>query len=244
MDEMLIKDLVKKNILTVDPNGGRIQLTLDNTSMLTMISRGDGKTGITHPCSPIFDEDRNNVYGLLGKHGKMRDSICKLSHPDQDKIIIEHDVEDFGYPKGITAKQVLEIEGSIFTLSFTHQNNGNQETAVNAGEHCYFDAPQGYKGTLINNIDISRLIEENPNGTGIELLSKNIIQIPGKPKILLQQNGFNKAFIWVGRNKKGIIDKNYICIEPIEFHPDEFGQPKTKIGVGMKRTAWLSFEWS
>ena len=227
--------------LYVSTSGAKITLTLQGIPVLGSFERGDGKTGVTHPCTPIFGPDKKNRFGLK-QHGNMRNENVDVKSI-ADSIIVSHTITDHGYPKGLSVKQIMSVEEGMFTLVMIHTNNGKEHAVVNAGEHCYFDAPNGYSGTKVNGRDITRLIEENADGIAIELLDANTIQIPGKPEIILEQNGFHNAMLWVGKAPGSkAIDAAYICIEPVEDDPNSnfFGSKKSKIPAGQSRSAMFS----
>jgi galactose mutarotase-like enzyme len=225
--------------LSVDPLGAKFEVTLGNEKILTKITRGDGKIGATHPCSPIFDQDLNNVYGL-SRHGNMRNEPCNVSLSKPNEATVKHDVSDPGYPEGMKVEEKLKVENGVFSLQITHRNTGQEKAAVNTGIHCYFAAPEGFTGTKVNGQDITELIKNNPNGTMINLSKENMIEIPGKPTLTLKQNGFNYAFVWTGANPQtGEIDNDYVCIEPIEMPPDRFGSEESMIQQGKERTSSL-----
>lgn len=225
--------------LTVNPLGARINLNLGSSSILTSVTRGDGKLGETHPCTPIFGPDKNNLYGL-SQHGNMRNEICDVTTVG-DTVVVNHDITDSPdrYPQGVRVEQRLNVENGTFTLHMTHTNDGETEAPVNGGEHCYFAAPQGYRGTLINGKDIASLIEAD---TTIPLEASNTIEIPGLPKLTLTQEGFRFAMLWVGRNTQGQADGDYVCIEPVEGNPmgEYFGSPESMIQPGSSRSAQFS----
>lgn len=229
------------DVLTVSSTGAKVEVTLDGVIILGSFNRGDSKSGITHPCTPIFGPDRNNVYGLK-QHGNMRNEECSVSKV-AESIIVSHTITDDGYPQGMMVKQILGIEDNVFSFVMIHTNTGTTKAAVNSGQHCYFDAPQGYKGTKINGKDISHLIEENHDGIAIDLNELNTIEIPGKPGIELTQNGYKKAMLWVGKNPKTKkIDQSYICIEPVEADPNSnyFGSKESRLIPGQTRSAMFS----
>ena len=226
--------------LKVTPLGARIDLTLGNTPILTSVTRGDGKLGETHPCAPIFGPDKNNLYGL-SQHGNMRNELCDVETVGDDTVVVAHSITDSPgrYPQGVRVEQRLHVENGKFTLNMTHTNNGETEAPVNGGEHCYFAAPQGYRGTLINGKDVTALIEAD---TAIPLEASNVIRIPGLPELVLAQEGFHFAMLWVGRNAQGEVDGNYVCIEPVEGDPlgSYFGSSESMIPAHASRTAKLS----
>lgn len=223
----------------VDSQGARIELVLSGIPILTKVTRGDGKVGSTHPCTPIFGPDRNTLFGLA-QHGQMRNDECVVSSPLPSEIHIIHLLTDPNYPRGMEHTQQLKLELGVFSLAMTHHNTGEQSLPVNAGVHCYFHAPQSFSGTKVNGQDISDLIVSNVNGIPIDLLGENTIEISGQPVIKLSQQGFQKAMIWVGRNPQtGAIDQDYVCIEPVEGDPnaDFFGSPASMIEPGRLRSA-------
>ncbi len=231
------------DMLRVEHLGSKIALSLKGVSILDSFNRGDRKNGMTHPCTPVFGPDRKNLYGLK-QHGNMRNELCEVKQI-AESIIISHTITDIGYPEGMIVKQIMSVEDGSFSFVMIHTNTGEIEAAVNAGQHCYFDAPKGYAGTTINGQDITSLIEDNWDGFPIDLEETNTIQIPGKPLIELKQNGFTKAMLWVGKNpetKK--IDGTYICIEPVEGDPtgDFFGSSASMIAPGQSRSAMFSLK--
>lgn len=233
----------KGDVLWVSPHGAKIELKLGGIDILGSFARGDGKQGVTHPCTPIFGPDRNELYRLK-QHGNMRNELIDVKQI-ADNIIVTHRITDIGYPEGMLVKQVMGIEDGVFSLVMIHTNTGKTKSALNIGEHCYFDAPQGYKGTKVNGVDITSLIEENWDGKAIELKDLNIIEIPGKPVIELTQNGFHKAMIWVGKNPDSKeIDKTYVCIEPVEENPagTYFGSKQSYLLPGQSRSGMFSLK--
>lgn len=228
-----------QDFFEINPLGARLKLTLTNNPILVSITRGDGKTGETHPCTPIFGPDKNNLFSLK-QHGEMRNTLCNAEKVG-DTVIVTHDVKDSPgkYPSGMQVKQEISLKDGIFSLVMTHTNTGEKPASVNSGEHCYFNSPQGYKGTRVNGIDVSEYIEKDRT---IPLNDVNVIGIPGMPDLVLTQQGFKYAMLWVGKNSDGEPDKNYVCIEPVEGDPlgDYFGSPESIIAPGETRSAQFS----
>jgi galactose mutarotase-like enzyme len=235
------------DLLIVNPLGGRIRVTLNNTEVLTSITRGDGKLGETHPCTPIFGPDRNDLYSL-SQHGNMRNELCevaRVSEADGDVAIVAHTITDSPdrYPHGVRVEQRLGVKDGVFMLRMTHVNDGEMAAPVNGGEHCYFAAPQGYLGTLINGKDVTALIGAD---SVIPLEASNIINISGLPELVLVQDGFHFVALWVGRNAQDQTDRNYVCIEPIEGDPrgSYFGSSESMIQPHASRVAQFSISVS
>lgn len=232
------------DFLTIEHLGARKLLTLNSTPILIKVNRGDGKVGSTHPCTPIFAADHNHIFDL-NQHGNTRNEECQVEKVNGNEILITHQITDEHYPAGMLIEQQARLKNSVFELQVTHTNTGNQPAPVNTGEHCYFDAPQGYQGTKINDQDVTDWVTEYKNGYPFPLQASNLINIPGKPAIELKQNGFKFAKLWVGMNSKtGKKDTNYICIEPVEDNPDSdfFGSEASMIQPGESRRAELSIK--
>ena len=231
----------QNDLLRVNSLGAKIEVSLGGIPLLGSFSRGDGKVGVTHPCTPIFGPDRKSLYGL-SQHGKMRSEVCIVTNT-KDGFAVSHDITDPGYPAGMKVVQMMSMSDDVFTFEMTHTSTGDKEAAVNAGEHCYFDAPEGYIGTKINGQDVTKLIEDNYDGIAIDLEEKNVIKIPGKPEFELSQQGLKKAVVWVGKNPETkTIDQTYVCIEPVEDDPfgNFFGSPESMIPSGKSRTVRFS----
>lgn len=227
-----------KSELDINPLGALFTLTLNHTPILIPVTRGDGKTISTHICTPNFGKDTTQLYELK-QHGNMRNERCGLTQVSENEICITHKITDNPgkYPAGVITKVDMKLSDTLFTLTLTHTNNGPEPAPVNAGVHCYFNAPLSYLGTKINTQDISSQVEH----TGVLALSpKNLIQIPSMPPIILHQAGFTSLVVWVYQNEKGVCDKNYICIEPVENPPLSFGQDVSMINPGASRTAEFS----
>jgi galactose mutarotase-like enzyme len=223
--------------LIINPLGGKVKLELGNVLILTSVVRGDGKTGETHPCTPIFGPDKKNLYGLI-QHGKTRTEQLEVKKDSENGAIVTHNITDSPdrYPSGVRVEQQLSIKDGRFDFKMTHTNGGTIPAPVNSGEHLYFAAPQGYKGVSLNGKDITALIEAD---TAIPLEAATIIEIPGLPKLRLNQKGFNYVMLWVGKNAEGVRDGNYVCIEPVEGNPSDsyFGSLESIIKPGNSRTA-------
>jgi len=237
----------QRDSLRVDSMGGRITLKLGDVQILTSVTRGDGKKGETHPCTPIFGPDKNNLFGL-SQHGNMRNEQCvatKVSESGNETVIVTHDIADApsSYPQGVKVEQQFSVKDGKFTFRMTHTNNGEEEAPVNSGEHLYFSAPQGFERTLINDVNVTDLIK---NDTAIRIGASSIIKIPGLPELVLDQVGFNYVMLWVGKNADGQPDGDYVCIEPVEGDPENFfGSDESMIPPhGGSRTAWFSISVS
>ena len=232
----------KSSKLTVEHTGARKILELNGEKILTKITRGDGKTGSTHPCTPIFGPDRNNLY-VLNQHGDTRNQPTKVTKTSDNQITITHQINDQGYPSGVTIEQILTLSHCELILKTNHSNSGQKPTFLNYGEHCYFDAPKGFQGTKLNNQDLTDMIKNHKDGVPLPLKPKNTITIPGKPTITLTQKNMNHCMIWVGTSPDlRTKDSNYICIEPVEHNPnsDFFGSADSQIKPSQNRMVEFS----
>lgn len=225
----MLEKLNQKEIpMKINPQGAKIEeLVLGGEPIFYFGLRGDGKTGVTHPCTPNFGKDRTE-YGLI-QHGPMRDSDCKVLIDELNHKKLSYDIVHEKYPTGMNVTQDFLQENEQFILETIHTNNSGQELPVNFGEHCYFATPHGWDGVEVNGINITELVKTN--GT-IKLEDKNIIQIPGKKPFTLEQVGLDYAVVWCYKNEKGESDQNYICIEPLQRPVDSFGAPESIIKNG------------
>jgi galactose mutarotase-like enzyme len=120
------------------------------------------------------------------------------------------------------------LEGKYF-LTTTVLNNSDQNLPVNFAEHFYWHAPNGWEGVKVNGDDVTDVAKKD---SSINLLSENVIEIPGQKHVMLQQKGFSIFRLWAYKNPQtGEYDKNYVCIEPAEGDPNQnfFGSEKSII---------------
>jgi galactose mutarotase-like enzyme len=217
--------------------GALFTLDLHSVPVLIPVTRGDGKSIKTHFCTPNFGKDHSGIFSLK-QHGNMRNEPCEVTAYNS-RIVIHHKITDSPhmYPAGVSVTVTITLENGACIFTITHKNTGKLPAPVNCGVHCYFNAPESYIGTTINGLDISDLVEQTGN---IEFKDSNSIVIPALPALELQQSGFSKAVLWVGENEKGVKDAKYVCIEPVEFLPEEFNKPHTLIQPNTSRTSKFS----
>jgi len=215
--------------MKINSLGAKIEeLNLGGQKILFNGLRGDGKVGITHPCTPNFGKDTTN-YGLP-QHGPMRNSDCKVLIDEENHKKLEYGIIHEKYPVGMNVIQDFLLPDEKFTLETVHTNNSELDLPLNFGEHCYFDAPEGWDGVEVNGVDITNLVKTN--GT-IKLSQKNTIKIPGKKEIILEQVGLDFAVVWCYQNPDTKeFDKNYVCIEPLMRPVDSFGKPESILKKG------------
>lgn len=219
--------------MQINPMGARIErLVLDGFPILVSVERGDGKKASTHPCTPIFGPETTTSFGL-SQHGAMRNSLCEVKYENGRKVELWHAIDEGEYPKGITVKQTFELVDNSFQVMTFHWNNGEETAPVNFGEHLYWNAPYGWEGLEINGKDVTETVKKDGI---IPLGSKTSIKIPGMPEVILGQINLPYANLWAYQDPEtGLYDTHYVCIEPIQYRPEEFGTQKTMI-EGASRT--------
>lgn len=216
--------------LVVDLEGGRIN-SLKNRMVLILGSfeRIDGKRGNTHVCIPNFANDGVKKYGLPF-HGYFRNAPWVLVQKTEN--LIEINCETMGFD----VHQIFSLNGEYFSQKIIIENKNEEEKPVNVAIHNYWSSELGWQGLTLNDFDLGSGIKQNDF---INLRQLNELNIPGKPLIKWQFNGFNYAKLWTGfleESGNKIFDNNYFCIEPImEKDENFFGSeesmllPKTKL---------------
>lgn len=236
MPEGMITKTSGDSSVVVNPAGARIQkLILKGHTILSTVSRGDGKEGSTHPCSPIFGPEISTSYGLP-QHGPVRNSVCTVQQTD-NSVTLTCPVESGTYPSGITMTQTIEIQPGVCIITTTHENTGPQEAPVNFGEHFYWNTPEGWDALTLNGTPVHSQIAGNQL---ISLPQVNTISISGLPAVTLRQDGYEFMMLWTYRSTSGAYDRSYACLEPVEGDPTEFfGSRRSMVLPQSKRTNTL-----
>jgi len=227
--------------MEIDPHGARItSLMLKDIPVLFFGKRGDGKDGVTHPCTPNFGRDpspRN-----LPQHGPMRNAECIVEKQTPDHVILSYTITHENYPRDVKVIQDFMVRDNVFTLTTSHHNAGTVEAPVNFGEHFYWNAPNGWEGVKINGQNVTELVKINDS---VNLRPSNTIEIPGQPRIVLEQEGFSQSVLWAYNHPEtGIFDASYVCIEPIERRVELFNQKESMLPPGKTRTTMLQISLS
>ena len=224
--------------LVINPDGGRVEsLKLDGHHTLISVTRGDGKKGSTHPCSPIFGPETTTAFGL-SQHGPVRTTVMEVVHQTQDSVTLTTEIKQGSYPRNVFIEQLFELGPQSLLITTTHINNGSQAVPVNFGEHFYWSTPHGWDDIKLNGITVADKVKSN----GTESLNKvNTIEIEGLPPICLEQTGMNTAVIWAYKKTDGTFDTEYACIEPAEGDPmaDFFGTKESLIAPNTRRVTTL-----
>lgn len=215
-----------ENKMKINSLGAKIEDVILNDKKIFFCGlRGDGKLGVTHPCTPNFGKDESGLN--LPQHGPMRNSECIILENEPNHQKLTYTIVHENFPKGVLVNQKFSLENNTFIVETTHTNNSQTQVPINFGEHCYFDAPNGWFGTKVNGQDITELIKTNET---IKLNKKNIIQIPGKSDLLLEQEGLEYAVVWVYQNPETKeFDNNYVCIEPLMNKVETFGEKESLV---------------
>jgi len=222
--------------LILDLNGGRIkELKYKNTLVFGTYNRIDGKEGSTHICAPSFDAEGQEKYNLPF-HGFARTLLWGVKRPTADSIVLTtHTLQTEAYPAELELTQEITL-GSYFKhkVSVNHLKGG--EVPVNIGIHYYWDTPQGWSTTKINNMKMKTSIETN-HYTALQ--ANNTIIFP-HATYELQAEGIHSAALWTSFVYEGYEKKysqDFCCIEPIKGWPDYFGTEKSILKPGMSVSA-------
>lgn len=213
--------------MRVNPLGARIEeVVLGGFPILVSVQRGDGKHASTHPCTPIFGPETHTSFGLP-QHGAMRNSLCQVMHTGAREIELSHDIHEGTYPEGVRVRQVFKLIDDKFYVMTFHVNEEKDPAPVNFAEHLYWNAPYGWEGLKVNGEDVTEAVK---NDGIISLKDQSLIQIPGMPEILLGQINLPYANLWAYQNPEtGNYDNHYVCIEPVQHRPEEFGSAQTML---------------
>lgn len=226
-----------KSHMEVNPLGARPELTLGGHKLLVKVTRGDEAEGSTHPCTPIFGPDRQDLFGAK-QHGKARKELWNQVTNTPTLVELTHDINEGRYPEGMHVKQKFELQDGLFRLTTVHTNNNETEDLpVNFAEHFYWDAPQGWEGVKVNGHDVTQLVKDD---AGMDWKDVNIIQIPGKPAIKVEQQGLPHMWGWAGgkEDETGKVvefDKHYVALEACEGREERFGTEESKLKPGESR---------
>lgn len=216
----------RKNSMRINPFGARIEeVVLGGVPILVSVTRGDGKVGSTHPCTPIFGPEKTTSFGL-SQHGAMRNSLCEVLTENNKGVTFRHMINEGTYPQGVRVDQRIELLDDAFHVTTFHWNKGKKRAPVNFAEHLYWATPKGWEGLKINGEDVTQQVKDDEV---IPLIGLNTIEIPGQPKMILGINGFEVVNLWAYKDETGKYDTHYVCIEPVEKNPKTFpfGSEKT-----------------
>lgn len=209
--------------LLVDLNGGRIrELSHLGVRILGTYTRIDGKQGNTHLCIPSFDKEGMEKWNLPF-HGLVRNILWTVKETTDTSIHLSCDTKPSGeYPARLHIEQEFVL-GEDFIHRVHVTNLQGNAVPVNIGYHYYWDTPQGWKGTTLNNINIEKQIETNGFLT---LMERNDIVFP-HAKYALTSQVFGSCVLWTSFKEDKFGKKKYsddfCCIEPVIKWPGYFG---------------------
>jgi galactose mutarotase-like enzyme len=232
-----------RDSLKTQLTGAKLSLKLGGVQILNSFNarRFDGKPAVTHPCTPNFGPYGKDEFGLP-QHGPARNHMWNLVawNPGLQggKGIVSYEVKAPPYPL-VEVTQGMSLDHGVFRIETTHENKDTSPAPVVFGEHLYWVAGYGgWDNVTLNGERISKGIQENG---GVPLQRENTLVIPGHAVISLRQENMPHAVLWsMPHADGGKYDRLYFCLEPVEFQPEQFGNPETYIEPGQKRTS--SFE--
>jgi len=224
--------------LVLDLKGGRIvSLYHKEKRILGTYTRIDGKSGNTHLCLPNFAGE--GVELGLPFHGPTRNAIWNIKEKRRYSLVIWCDIPASDlYPAKLHIEQSFKMQDNFIHEIKVTNMKGNA-VPLNIGCHYYWNCPEGWKGTRINNEDVSLKIQTNGSK---KIDTKNIIKFPHS-LYSITQTGFSKVVLWTGfkmDDDKKIFDSLYCCIEPVRGEGDFFGSSVSLIAPG--KTVSTSFQ--
>jgi len=207
---MMTQHTATNSFLEIDPIGASItRLMLNNIEIMWSGTRPDGGKGVTHPCIPNF-----NIADGLPNHGPSRKEAWKKLNVTTFSWSMS--AIDPIYPAGLEATREFLLEDGKFSVTTRIVNTSDRELPINIAEHHYFqcdtNARQYVKvnGAIFDKGGLEANAKNLPIG-GNEL----IIEIPGKPMIRMNVEGYSAFAQWSQP------DAPFVCIEPIQVLPLE-----------------------
>lgn len=227
--------------MRINPQGGRLEsLVLNGQQLVYSGPRIDGGYGSTHLCSPNFGPD-NKGYGLPD-HGPWRKKKLKELKNEPDHVILSDDIEGGSYPSGMNVTQEFRLVDGGLKIVTTHTNNGKEPAPENSAMHFYWATlmgigagDQGWEGVKVNGQDVSDIVKAD---TSMPWEDENIIEMPGRPSILVKQKGLPYFQGWTAE-KDGEFDHKFAALEPTEGPEERFGTPESMIAPGESRKTEL-----
>lgn len=216
--------------IVLDLKGGRIvSLYHKERKVLGTYNRIDGKLGNTHVCLPNFANEGAEL--SLPFHGPTRNSDWKVKEKRRYSIVLSCTIPATHlYASELYIEQLFKLQ-DIFTHEIKVTNVKGVTVPLNIGCHYYWDTPKNWRGTQINNEDVSLKIETN----GCQNIStENSFTFPHS-SYTITQTGFSKVILWTGFKKEGNqknFDSSYCCIEPVRGDGDFFGSEESQIATG------------
>lgn len=217
--------------LTIDLDGGRIkELARKGQKIFGTYNRIDGKEGNTHLCVPSFDREGSEKYGLPF-HGLVRNSLWTIDGQSEDTLSLSIITKATAtYPASLKVTQTFTLN-DVFTHSIGISHLSGNPVPVNCGVHYYWNTPQGWDNTQINESNSKTNIETN----GYVTLSEHNSIIFPHAAYQLTSHGFHNAVTWTSfknEGKKKIYSNDFCCIEPVVGWPDYFGSKESMLNPG------------
>lgn len=228
--------------LTLNLNGGRIkELSHKGIRIFGTYNRIDGKVGNTHICVPSFDKEGQEKYGLPF-HGLVRNAKWGIKSQSASSIAISCVTPSSSlYPAQLSVEQEFILENSFQHVIHVTNIQG-EKVPVNIACHYYWDTPQGWKTTTLNDQDVREKIETN----GYTDLKKDNAIIFPHVTYQMQADNFRSAVLWTSFKTDGQENKqfsnDFCCIEPVMEWPHFFGSEKSILIPGKTVSASISIE--
>ncbi|NQV00932.1 MAG: hypothetical protein HQ537_02340 [Parcubacteria group bacterium] len=179
----------------------------------------DMMRGGMHPCSPIFGK-KTGEFNAIPQHGGLRDIVWQIKSQRNNSVEYECKFELEGYR--LAYNVCYRLLGHCLQAMTIIKNRLNMPVPFEFGWHPYFFAPNGAdisfigSGTKPIHIDQSygpRIFADNKI---VEIKLHNIGTVN-----LLFGKGFVDRYVCIWTD-----NKQYVCVEPLLSHPDDFNTEK------------------
>ncbi len=211
---------IADSLCTIDPHGGKVaELVIHGVRILGTFDRIDGKKGATHVCVPNFAAEGMTTYGLPF-HGPARNQLWSVDAASSVSMTLSTTLAATKeYPSSLRVTQHCVLTADRFTHTVYVTNAGSATVPVNIGIHDYFATPHGWRGTRLNDQDVTEHISQNQSLRSHP--TRTIIQFPGAHPIAITGHGFSDFMLWSAK-KNGVYDDAYACVEPVFSTASEF----------------------
>lgn len=174
--------------------------------------------GGMHPCSPIFGK-KDGQFAAIPQHGGLRDIDWRLVNAtDDDGIEYQCEFKQFDY--WLVYSVHYRLVSNCLRVITRIENKLSVPVPLEFGWHPYFFAPEGAKISFSLHPENRPIFVDQPYSPQIFETSKTIkINLVGVGRVRLYTlQGFatGRVCIWTDWRKE------YVCVEPLLSHPDDF----------------------
>jgi hypothetical protein len=204
-----------------------MELILGGYRISGVVKRWDAEA-TSHSCSPNFDAVPETYQ--LPRHGLMRTTQAEVI-ANTGRTLYNETILKQGTKPIIEVRQIFTLSKSALEIETFNWNLSGGRIPRNFGIHQYYDT-QGLKGVLLNDEPLAERIKSDAAFTWN---AENTLVIPGKPQLLLTQEGLPVANSWTGQDKTGKYDEHYFSLSAVEgfFRENDgpvfFGSPESLI---------------